>query len=61
MKSALSLCITVLALCVLACTNETDNNNDMPVYSVGQKCPEQITYDGICDGNKAVFCNDRGG
>ena len=60
MKSVLSLCIIILAMGVLSCTNETDDNKDMPAYTIGQKCPEHITYDGICDGNKAVFCNDDG-
>ena len=60
MKFVLSLCIIMLAMAVLACTNETDNNNDTPAYTVGQKCPEQITYNGICEGNKAVFCNNNG-
>lgn len=61
MKAVLSFCIIILAMAVLACTNDTDNNNnDMPAYTVGQKCPEQITYNGICDGNKAVFCNNNG-
>ncbi len=65
MKSILSLCITVLAISVTACADETDNNsndnnNNKPVYTVGQKCPEQITYNGICDNNKAVFCNNNG-
>lgn len=50
-----------LAVSCMACTNDTDNNtNDMPAYTVGQKCPEQITYNGICDHNKVVFCNKNG-
>ena len=60
MKSVLSLCIIILAMFFLSCTNETDDNNDMPAYAIGQKCPEHITYNGICDGNKAVFCNHNG-
>lgn len=32
--------------------------NDVPSYTVGKKCPDDITYDGICDGNIVVFCND---
>ena len=31
-------------------------NVDVPSYTVGQKCPDEITYDGICDGNKVVYC-----
>ena len=60
MKFNLSLCIIVLAIAGTACTNENDNSHDIPVYTVGQSCPEEITYDGICDGNKAVFCNNNG-
>ena len=59
MKSVLSLYITVLAILFLACTNDSDSHKT-PLYTIGQKCPEEITYDGICDENKAVFCNKNG-
>ena len=60
MKYGLILCIMALATAVMACTNETDNHQDLTDYTVGQKCPKQITYNGICDGNKVVFCNNNG-
>ena len=37
-----------------------DPSTDTPSYTVGQKCPEHITYDGICDGNKVIYCNNDG-
>ena len=37
-----------------------DDNTDTSSYTVGKKCPEHITYDGICDGNKVIFCNNNG-
>lgn len=33
-------------------------NNEVPSYTVGQKCPKEITYDGICDGKNVVFCSN---
>ena len=61
MRYALSICMVLLALTVLACSNDSDDNHgDARAYVPGQACPENITYDGICDGNKVVFCNNNG-
>ena len=55
MRFTFSLCLAILIITVLACSNESDDNNS---YVVGQKCPDHITYDGICDGNKVIYCNN---
>ena len=61
MKYAHSLSIVLLAFTVFACSNDSDDNHgDTRAYIPGQACPENLTYDGICDGKNVVFCNNKG-
>ena len=61
MKSSLFLCISLLTRTVLTTSiGCSDDNTDTSSYTVGQTCPDHITYDGICDGNKVIFCNKNG-
>ena len=61
MRYVFSLCISLLALTFVACSDGSDDNQaDTSTYVAGQACPEHITYNGICDGNKVVYCNNKG-
>lgn len=50
--------VSLSALVLIGCGG--GRHDDAPAYIVGQNCPEEITYDGICDGNKVVFCDNHG-
>ena len=53
--------MSLFALAGIGCGGgHADHDDDTPSYIVGQNCPEQITYDGICDGNKVVYWKKNG-